>query len=193
MTDEHILIAQAQNGDTAAVQTLLHRHRGIVISLAQAAAKRIGAPDSIDDAIVAGQLALVRAIQRWEPGRGVSLIGYAKPGIAGAAHDEIKSLRQHHSPPGGGTGDEGRQADALERSVVQEQVQGAIDDALNALPPSLRLVLRVHFGLDGHPPLTLDMIALVTNMTRDQVRHAVHAALDRMRCEPNVVLHGLER
>lgn len=92
--DELTLIRRAQQGDREAMQALLAPHRALLVSLA----RRLFCPESAHAELVqAGYLGLMRAVQRYDPSRGVQLMTYAVPWILG----EMKSaLRQLARPAG---------------------------------------------------------------------------------------------
>ncbi len=74
-TTERRLLARAAAGDNDARRRLIEGHLGIVYALARAYAWRWNVP--LEDLIQEGALALVQAVDHYDPGRGMKLSTYA--------------------------------------------------------------------------------------------------------------------
>lgn len=62
--------------------------------------------------------------------------------------------------------------------------------AIAALHPVQSMVLKLRFGLAGHPPLTLEQVGQVIGVTRERVRQLQNRALSRLRESP--LLRGFD-
>lgn len=65
--------------------------------------------------------------------------------------------------------------------VFRHAVQEEVARALTSLPPREQEVLRLRFGLNGHPPHTLEQIGKVLHMTRERARQLELQALEKLR------------
>jgi RNA polymerase primary sigma factor len=80
-----------------------------------------------------------------------------------------------------------------EELAEESDAQRHIREAFRHLPKRTAQVLRLRFGLDGNPPMTLEEIGQVYNLTRERIRQVEAKALKRLGCRhldfPN--LHDL--
>ena len=60
-----------------------------------------------------------------------------------------------------------------ERLMIRNDALSAIDRAMASAMPRHKAALRMHYGLDGHPPMTLDQIGKKLNVTRERVRQMI--------------------
>jgi RNA polymerase sigma factor (sigma-70 family) len=58
-------------------------------------------------------------------------------------------------------------------------------DALEALPPARRQLIELRYGLDGHPPRSLDEISRVFGVSRERIRQLETDALERLQGNPD--------
>ncbi len=168
---ERALALKAQSGDlkarddlitagmrAVAMRALLHGLRG----------------DEMRDAVQSGALGLIRAVDRFDPDRGVRLGTYAWHWIGSA-------MRQARSPEVGPV-----VADPVRR------VAGEIeDDLLAGLPEELAEVMRLRFGM-GAPdvsPMTLSGVAESLGLTVAQVRLREAKAMRHLRAGLAKVVH----
>jgi RNA polymerase sigma factor for flagellar operon FliA len=77
--------------DLEARAQLLDRYAGLVHHLARQAARRAGPEVELDDLIGAGMLGLVRALEAFDPARGLAFSTYAVPRIRGAILDDLRA------------------------------------------------------------------------------------------------------
>ena len=85
--EEYLLAARwRERGDSAAAQQLMTSHLRLVAKVATGY-RRYGLP--IEDLISEGSIGLIRAINRFDPGRGVRLSTYAKWWIKASIHTYI--------------------------------------------------------------------------------------------------------
>jgi RNA polymerase sigma factor for flagellar operon FliA len=89
--------------DVEARRTLLDQHLGLVHHVARQVAHNLPAEVEFDDLTSAGTLGLVRALEAFDPDRGLEFSTYATPRIRGAILDELReqdwvprSVRQKH-------------------------------------------------------------------------------------------------
>jgi RNA polymerase primary sigma factor len=72
-------------------------------------------------------------------------------------------------------------SDAVHRRLVLEDLQ----EALDSLDERRRMVLEMHFGINGHPKLTLSEIGERLGVTRERVRQIEARALRTLRSPRN--------
>ena len=119
-------------------------------------------------AVQAGRLALWRAIQGYDPQRGVAFSSYAVPAIRRAVWRAVleapppvrEQLRAHP-----------RQASVeLEAIVTSRLVVAAVRSLVAQLPERLRMVIMAHYGLADAPPQTFAAIGQELGVTRQRVQ-----------------------
>jgi RNA polymerase sigma-B factor len=140
-TDERLLIRYHRFGDLRAREAIIQR----MIPLARRLAHRFRAGASIDDMIQVAAVGLVKAVDRFDPDRGVPFVSYAIPKIVG----ELKRhVRDHawavHVP-----------RPLKDRSVSVERATRSLAAALGR-PPSIG-ELAAELGLE--PEDVVDAIA----------------------------------
>ena len=79
------------SGEAAARSQLLDQHLGLVQAIARQIARRVPPAVELDDLVSAGTLGLVRALESFDPARGLEFSTYATPRIRGAILDELRS------------------------------------------------------------------------------------------------------
>src|SRR5690348_5950489 len=83
--DDQELVGRYRRGDPRARATLIERY----LPLARRLARRYrGGPEPLDDLVQVASLGLVKAVDRWEPERGIAFSSFAVPTILG-------ELRRH--------------------------------------------------------------------------------------------------
>lgn len=70
-----------------------------------------------------------------------------------------------------------------EETALTRARREAVLEALEALPPREAEVIRLRYGLDGAPPLTLEEVARRLRVTRERVRQLERKALTRLRLD----------
>jgi len=68
-----------------------------------------------------------------------------------------------------------------EEQVLEYTLREDIDNVLGGLNPREAEVLRLYYGLENEPPLTLDQIGLRFRLTRERVRQIKEVALSKLR------------
>ena len=76
---------------------------------------------------------------------------------------------------------EDRDAPAPAQVAYQQILRERIRAVLDTLPPREAQVIRLRYGLDGRPPLTLEEIAHKFGLTRERIRQIENKALRRLR------------
>lgn len=161
---EQALARSVCGGDRAARAELIRGSLRLVAL--RVSSLRIGQAD-IDDALQAGALGLIGAIDRFDPDRGVRLATYAWPWITA-------SIRAAVTP---------RPEPFVAAPSPAGPIPGALDELVDTLPPHLGDVLRLRFRL-GEPddvPRTHGVVAMRLGLSVSQVRRAEAQALGRLR------------
>jgi RNA polymerase primary sigma factor len=68
-----------------------------------------------------------------------------------------------------------------DEALSLEELKHEIRRAMHSLTESEARVLRMYYGLDGHPPMTLEEIGLFVGRTRERVRQIKEKALQKLR------------
>lgn len=68
-----------------------------------------------------------------------------------------------------------------EAELMYESLQKEINRAIGTLTPKEGDILKMFFGLDGYPPMTLDEIGLEFDLTRERVRQIKEKAIRRLK------------
>ena len=128
------------------------------------------------DLIQEGLLALTRAAEKWRPDGGSKFTTYAYTCVSNAARraagrEATRCLSLNREFVAGA----GEALDLVPAQAVND-VPAEVRARVAGLPPVYRLVLTMHFGLDG-PPAAVGEIAAASGLTPPQVRRAVAVAL----------------
>jgi DNA-directed RNA polymerase sigma subunit (sigma70/sigma32) len=125
------------------------------------------AAGGIDDALQAGAVGLISAVDRFDPDRGVRLATYAWPWITAG----IRSAMSASSDPG------------MLATTPAPDVRGDLDDVVAGLPRRLAAVVCLRFRLGEPPdaPRTHANIAARLGLSVGQVRRAEAQALGQLR------------
>jgi len=63
----------------------------------------------------------------------------------------------------------------------QKELKEILRNALNLLPPRTRLIIRLRFGFNGQPELTLKKIARIVGVCHERVRQIEEVTLEKLR------------
>ena len=137
-----------------------------------------------DDALHEGRIGLWRALLRYDPCRGTAFSTYAVPAITHAVWDAVAAQHPTMPSPVVSTAE----SPELAELVYTEQVHSTLLALVRQLPPRLRLVITVHYGLAGSLgtlggqgtrslPLTFAAIGRTLGLTRQRVQQLHVAAL----------------
>jgi RNA polymerase sigma factor (sigma-70 family) len=137
-------------------------------------------------AVQAGRLALWRAIQGYDPQRGVAFSSYAVPAIRRAVWQAVAAAQ----PPAGEVlCAQPPQVVAEPEGIVWERlVAGALRQLVAQLPERLRTVIVAHYGLAAAPPQTFTAIGQALGVTRQRAQQ-LHVEALRWLAHP---AHALE-
>ncbi|HEX8850043.1 MAG TPA: RNA polymerase sigma factor RpoD/SigA [Gemmatimonadaceae bacterium] len=70
---------------------------------------------------------------------------------------------------------------APDAPIAEQSLREAVSELLAHLPDREAKVVRLHFGLDGHEPMTLEQIGVISGITRERVRQIREKAFSRIR------------
>jgi RNA polymerase sigma factor (sigma-70 family) len=161
-----------------ALSGLVERHRPLVVGLVA----EMNLPPQVDrdDLIQEGLIALAKAAEKFNPTAGSKFSTYAfvcvRNAVMGACGREANRTTSLNARPL--AHEEAEYLDLLPAPERPEPPSG-VRDGVNRLPPLLRLVVELHFGLDGEPQ-PLSEIAARAGLSVPQVRRALALALDRL-------------
>jgi RNA polymerase sigma factor (sigma-70 family) len=165
--DELVLARRARAGDQSA------RHDLITSGLRSVALRACSLGirgDDLSDAVQAGAVGLIRAVDRFDPERGVRLSTYAWRWIGAEM-----TRRHHHEVP----------LDDVEPVVDDIGTDDAalLDDQLRTLPRDGARVLRMRFGVgdSGEDPLSREAVGERLGLTISQVRTIEGKAMRQLR------------
>lgn len=68
-----------------------------------------------------------------------------------------------------------------EKALIKESLKMDISKLLNNLTDRERVIIVKYFGLDGNPPLTLEEIGKIQNLTRERVRQIKEEVCKKLR------------
>jgi RNA polymerase sigma-B factor len=197
--DRELLRRYHEQGDVSAREQLVERHLPLVRSLARRYANR-GEP--LDDIEQVGAIGLLKAIERFEPGREVSLATYAAPTVVGEIKRHFRdkgwairvprTLQELHarmsSTIDGLTSRLGRSPSIAEIAAALETTPEQVLEALEVGTVYTTLSLNVRPGDDeeGDP---LDVIGSPdTEFERSEDRAALAPALGRLASRERSIL-----
>ncbi|MFQ6134019.1 MAG: sigma-70 family RNA polymerase sigma factor [Armatimonadota bacterium] len=118
------------------------------------------------DAVQEGRIALWRAIERYDPHRG-RLSSYAVPAITRAVWNAVAREHRHMAERLPEIADQPLElAHDVDRTVASQLVRAQVA----ALPPRLRTVMILRYGLDGGAEWTYPEISHLLGVTRQRVQ-----------------------
>lgn len=167
----------------------------------------------MEDLVNEGNLGLLRAAERFDPGRGVRFITYAAWFVRQTMLDAVtRSGRPLPRPPAGegaarrprravllsleASADPGGSGTPLAELLGDPGAEGAdhpggrrerrraVETGLAFLPEREERVLRLFYGLDGRGPRSLARIGRELDVSRERVRQLKDRALRRLRDGP---------
>jgi RNA polymerase sigma factor (sigma-70 family) len=173
-SDERDLARRARDGDVGARAALITVGMRAVALRAMLYGFR---GDEMRDAVQSGAVGLIRAVDRFDPDRGVRLATYSWHWIGSAMRPD-----RRRDLPAGDPGDEtSRPADR----------DSALSDLLIDLPPELAAVVRLRYGLGSSSatPMTQRATAQRLGLTVAQVRQREAKAMRHLRLRLAKVVH----
>jgi RNA polymerase sigma factor (sigma-70 family) len=164
----------------------LKHHLGLVNAILR---RQWGADLAYVDLLQEGMLGLWRAIQKYDPGRGVAFSTYAGTAIArwmwravDVAKRQTKWQTASCKPQG--VYQEGEIVEpqrVVEDALWRQQVRETLLEMVMTLPDPLREVVLVHYGLDGGPARSMAVLARWYGVSHEAVRIWRNNALAQLR------------
>lgn len=174
--EERDLARAVRSGDQVAGRRLVEASLRLV---ALAVLRRRVVPSSADDAFQDGVLALLEAVARFDPERGVRLATYAWRRVDGAVCASLARSPETAMPWPGDLAEAGGE---LGVEIVEPALERALRGAVDALGPLERAVLGERYGLapDGRTRSRRE-VAERWDLTPDRVRGIERRALRAVR------------
>jgi RNA polymerase sigma-B factor len=168
----------------AARHELIERHLPLVRRVARRFA---GHDEPLEDLVQIGTIGLIKAVDRYDAGRGVDLGAYAKPAITGEIRHHLRDRSAPVRIPRR-LQEEGVRVSAVSLDAVAEQSDAAdphadtqerlaLGSALRSLQPRERRLLQLRFVED----LSQSQIAARTGLSQVHVSRSLRLALHRLR------------
>jgi RNA polymerase sigma factor (sigma-70 family) len=160
-----------------AVRQAMTRHDGLVHAYIQ---RHGGGDIPYEEALQAGRIGLWRAIQGYDPTRGIAFSTYAWVAIWRQIHRRGKELSRDadvalpEMPASWGVSDPAEEID-------QKLTIGALHDLVGHLPKHLRRVIVGRYGLGEQPPCTLKELGEELGLSGERVRQLQQEALAWLR------------
>jgi len=177
--DEQALISAAQRGDLPAFNQIILNYQGLAYNVAY---RIVGDADSASDATQDG---FIKAFQRLKQYRGGSFKAWLLRIITNTCYDSLRAQKRRPTSSLESEEDEDpdhdvRWLDPAERPdayVVRQELAGAIQDAIQKLPPDQRIALILS-DIEG---LDYQEIADATNTALGTVKSRLSRARARLR------------
>lgn len=139
------------------------------------AKQRLGTGESIDDLVSDGNLSLMRAVEKFDYGRGFKFSTYATWAIMKNFARSIPDEKTHKQRYMTGHDDlfESRadvRTDEQEVLAAADAARARVSRLLDHLDPRTRDVIRMRTGLDGTQEMTLEQIGQHFGITKERVR-----------------------
>ncbi len=173
-TTEATQFHQAQAGCTTSLNALMTNHDGLVQTIVR---QQVLGDLPFSEALQAGRVGLWRAIQGFDPTRGLAFSTYAWPCIMRHVWREVKVHDRFSARPA--ISDVHICLDAENPAVVweAEEVRQALGDTVQRLAPRLQDVIVRRYGLNGDPPAIYRQIGTDLGLTGERVRQLHTEAL----------------
>jgi len=181
-------------------EVMTRANLALVVHVAKAYNHR-GVP--LADLIQEGNIALIHAVERFDPERGCRLSTYATAWLQRAIYRSVRSLSRTVRLPESARGAKSRsvpidqpmgeerlsltdiliepEALAPDDVAAREEIRARARELLDGLREQEALVIRRRFGIGDHPPMTLREVGEELGVTRERVRQVEKAALDKLR------------
>lgn len=175
--------ACAKAGCADCMEALLHENKGLVWVMVT---KQFPGNADYADLLQEGRIGLWRAIERYEPDRGVTFGSYASLVIQ---HQVWRAVK--HSQKMEGWLEANYVWDslvALLSSWQGEQIHQALEEELGVLPALWRQVIEFHYGWSGGAPQTFSEIGDEFGVSRSRASQLHQQALKILRL-PGISIH----
>lgn len=199
LSEEKDVIEKIKNGDMRARDQLISANLKFVINVAKKY-KNSGVPFS--DIISAGNMGLLRALEKFDSEKGVKFITYAVFWIRTTISDFIKdyrsgtydnSLEEIYE-----TCDDINEFETRTNSVNEDFERNTLDrysrervveNLMEGLMERERRILTLYFGLHGEREMNLEEISKELNITQERVRQIKDTSIRKMKykavCDKN--------
>lgn len=155
----------------------------LVVSIAK---KHVGSHADFFELISDGNMALIRAVEKFDFSRGNKFSTYASWAIMNRFARAIPE--ENHRRDRFVTGHEAlfegaadTRADEFEAEIAVKRVRETVNGMLEKLEPRERRVLESRFGLGGAAELTLEQLGRELGITKERVRQIESRAQDKLR------------
>jgi RNA polymerase sigma-B factor len=152
---------------------VIEEHLSLVEAIARRHARR-GEP--LDDLVQAGCIGLIKAVDRFDPGRGPALSAFAGPFIEGEIRHHLRDGRRHAVRQGAGSLEA---VEDGEDEQARSQARLLLARGWPALSARDRRLLELRYFGD----LTQSEIAREMGLSQAQVSRLLRASLERLRSE----------
>ncbi len=194
--DSALFASYASTRDPIVREQLIVRHIGLVSYLAR---RFHAADEQLDDLVQVGFVGLIKAIDRFDPGRGVSFTSYAVPTIVGEIRHYFRDVEQAVPLPRRLYDLRARAAEEVERlgqKLERSPSAAEVAAALNATPEDLAAAHRGpplsldEAGADGTQPALGEQLRSAGNeIERSEDRAAIAQILARLSPRERIVLY----
>lgn len=156
----------------------------LVVSIAK---RHVGAGEDFFHLISDGNMSLIRAVEKFDYGRGNKFSTYASWAIMKNFARTIPAEYKHRdryrtSSQEAFSGAEDRRSDWYEQESAQHQRTTQINRILSCLDPREQKIIIKRFGLDhSEEPQTLKEVGAVMGVTKERIRQIEARALNKLR------------
>lgn len=170
--DEKYHVLEAKSGNKDSRQILIESNLKFVVSIAK---HFQGGGLSLDELISAGNLGLIKAVDKLDPKKGCHVITYAKWWIKQAIFKELSKRKGHEISLQSPVGEYGCQLEEIipdkrEKTLNNFFEQEFVRTLLKQLPQRSSDILKHSFGVCGEKCLTLKQIAEKYEISSNRVR-----------------------
>ena len=185
---EKAAFAALANGDAAARDTLIRHNLRLVAHIA----KKYYAADSAEDLVSTGTIGLIKAVNTYDPARGIKFSTYASRCIENEMRMQFRRRRRappvlslqeplENSQEGGLTlMDAIPDSEPLEESLEQRDLVRRLSTRLAQLPAREQRILALRYGLGGETPHTQLQTAQKLGLSRSYISRLESRALRRL-------------
>lgn len=156
------------------------QHDGLVHAVVR---RQWGGSLTYDQRLQAGRIGLWQAIQHFDSNRGIAFSTYAWPAIAHKIWEEV--AQANSSPQELPISNPPIDAPDLDEPLHRAECYACLHDLIDKLPPHLREVIVLYYGLHDHPPHSLRQLARKLGISHEMVRKRLLAGLVQLRHPAN--------
>lgn len=185
--EEEVSLAQkAKSGDKAARAKIINSNLRFVVKVAK---QYRGMGLELEDLISYGNVGLVMAVDRFDPGKGNHFISYAvwwiKAMIKKALSDRVREIDGQVSLPDDEVldgFDTPQQSSRRGGFDIDSQMKEAVTGVVRALPPKEAHVIKLRYGLGSRDSgLSLSEVGNKMHLSKEGVRQIEKRAFERLR------------